>query len=138
MSINASFDSARNSLFGTGLSFPILPDGQGRLLRVSGIDSIKQAIRFWINVRIGEVLYMRDKGIGARDYVHLLHRDVESRAKSEIPVRLMQWESRIESARVTVSKDVEGRSVTIVVWFKPIGYAIEESVTVPIITAESS
>lgn len=130
--------TAKKQLFGTDWKFPLQVDGQGRLARISGEDNLQQAILMWIKVNIGEILYHRQKGIGIRRYVHLLQSDIAKLAPMEIETGLMKWETRIESVKVTVIQNSDERYVISRIKYKPIGYAIEGTLIVPILIAEST
>lgn len=128
--------SAREQLFGTDVAFPMRVDGQGRIALVGGQDNLKQAVIAWLETNVGEMIYARDKGVGLRKYVHMLTSHVKKIAPIEIETGLMKFEKRLEWVKVTVTEDVPGRSCYLTIRYKPIGYAIEGLVTVPIIVSE--
>lgn len=122
-----------NDIIGVDLRFPLQTDGRGRLALISGNDNLAQAIIFWIMANVGEVMYHRSRGIGAVKYVHLLIDKISTMAPAEIETGLMQWEKRLE--RVKVHVDGSGRTLSIHIRFRAINYAIDGSVTIPIMEA---
>lgn len=132
----------RERIYGTDWKFPLQPDGQGRLARVSEIENINQAIFTWIKTRQGERLYCRKKGIGGRRWIHMSAEDVIRKAPREIETGLLRWESRIKSVTVLATKGnltVSGeRVVSLNIKYVPIGYGLQQSLVVPVVTAGAS
>lgn len=126
---------AQKDLFGTDWKFPLQPDGQGRLARVSGLENLRQAISNWIMVATGEMLYERDKGIGIRDEIHQSVGDVIRTLPPKIELGLMKWEKRLKSVTVTATRDSDPANRNLVylsIRYLAIGYGVEDNLTVPV------
>jgi phage baseplate assembly protein W len=137
MSLQQTFSS--DELLGRDLQFPLMADGHGRLMLTSGLDNVAQSILNWLRTRVGETMYMRDKGIDARRYVHMDKGRIKRIAPSEIETGLMRWEKRLERVTVTVqdvdSGDSMSRDILIRIRFKAIDHAIEGMVTYSVVAA---
>lgn len=118
----------QDSLFGTDFLFPLMADNRGRLATVSGLNNLKNAIIFWINTTVGELLYYRDKGIGIERFVHGDIDYAMNQAIGEIERGLMLWEPRIKNVKCSAVASRKDNTITFTVTYTPLGYAIAQNI----------
>src|SRR4051794_38376712 len=91
---------------GTGLPFPMLPDGKGRLDFVAGLDLVRQSIETILDTEPGERVMRPAFGCGLRRYLMAPNTLTTRTSMSEdITAALRTWEPRIELTNVSVSPD---------------------------------
>jgi phage baseplate assembly protein W len=91
---------------GTGFRFPLMPDTQGKLGYVSGMDVVRQSIETILDTEPGERIMRPSFGCGLRRYLMAPNTLTTRTAMEEdITTALTAWEPRIELTKVSVVPD---------------------------------
>ncbi len=91
---------------GAGFRFPLLPDGDGNLKYVGGMELVRQSIETILDTEPGERIMVASFGCGLRRYLMAPNTLTTRTAMAEdITVALDTWEPRIELTNVSVSPD---------------------------------
>lgn len=107
------------AFLGSGLSFPIAPDGQGRLPRASQEESVRQAVWIILATARGERRMRPDFGCGIHDLVFApLTPATAGRVAQEVREALAVWEPRIDVEDVAVSADTDMAALNIEVSYR--------------------
>ena len=95
--------SIADEWLGTGLRFPIRPDG-GRIGLVSGMALVRQSIEAILDTEPGERIMLPDFGCGLRRYL-MEPNSVSTRTsmQEDITAALERWEPRIQLTNVAVT-----------------------------------
>jgi hypothetical protein len=89
---------------GTGVGFPVGPDGSGRLGTASGTEDVEQAIRIVLGTSKGERVMRPEFGCGIHDYAFtVVDRTTLTRVETSVREALARWEPRIVVEDVTAS-----------------------------------
>lgn len=97
---------ARDTVFGSGISFPVRLGPEGRVAVSSGPDNIREAIRSIMLTEPGERIQLPQFGAGARRF--LFEPNVVSTRRliqERIEDALRSWEPRITLQSVNVDED---------------------------------
>ena len=97
---------AADTVFGSGISFPVRLGPDGRVATSAGPDNIREAIRHVLLTEPGERLNLGDFGGGAGSFLFEpntvgTRRRIEERVKDA----LKRWEPRVSLEAVTVEAD---------------------------------
>jgi phage baseplate assembly protein W len=94
---------------GTGLRFPIRPDGvTGALPRVTGLDRIRQSIEQVLDTEPGERVMLPEFGCGLRRFLMEPNTlTTRSAIKRDIEQALARWEPRVRVTGVAVTPGEE-------------------------------
>jgi uncharacterized protein len=99
---------------GSGWSFPISLDENGRIKMASDETSISQAIWTILGTAWGERVMHPDFGCGINDMVFAVNNaETAGRLSSVVKTALLQWEPRIDVLDVQVSNGENGSSLDI-------------------------
>jgi uncharacterized protein len=99
---------------GSGWSFPIGLDENGRIKMASDETSISQAIWTILGTAWGERVMHPDFGCGINDMVFAVNNaETAGRLSSVVKTALLQWEPRIDVLDVQVSTGENGSSLDI-------------------------
>lgn len=99
---------------GSGWSFPISLDENGRIQLASDETSISQAIWTILGTAWGERVMHPDFGCGINDLVFSVNNaETAGRLTSVVKSALLQWEPRIDVLDVQVSTGADGMSLII-------------------------
>lgn len=91
---------------GTGFRFPLMPDTQGRLGYIAGMDVVRQSIETILDTEPGERIMRPSFGCGLRRYLmapNIL--TTRSAMAEDITTALTTWEPRIQLNNVSVTPD---------------------------------
>lgn len=101
-----------NELIGRGWTFPVGPDGSGRLSLSSGIDDIDESISLILGTSLGERVMRPKFGCRIHDLVYApIHGNTLGLAERYVREALGWWEPRIEVTSVDVRADREAADV---------------------------
>jgi hypothetical protein len=101
-----------NELIGRGWTFPVGPDGSGRLSLSSGIDDLDESISLILGTSLGERVMRPKFGCRIHDLVYApIHGNTLGLAERYVREALGWWEPRIEVSSVTVRADREAADV---------------------------
>lgn len=96
----------RDSVFGSGISFPVRVAPDGRIATSAGPENIRESIRVILVTQPGERLQLPDFGGGARGFLFEPNTVATRRLIQErIQDALRTWEPRISLQAVTVEED---------------------------------
>lgn len=91
---------------GTGFRFPLLPDAEGKLSYVRGMDVVRQSIETILDTEPGERIMRPAFGCGLRRYLMAPNTLTTRTGMAEdITAALTTWEPRIELTNVSVTPD---------------------------------
>ena len=97
-----------NEIIGRGWTFPVAPDGSGRLSLSGGIDDIDEAITLILGTSLGERVMRPKFGCRIHELVFApVHADTLGLAERYVREALGWWEPRIQVRDVTVRSDPE-------------------------------
>lgn len=91
------------SYLGRGVSFPVRPDRDGRLLLLTGPDKIRQSMQIILDTEPGERVMRPTFGCGLRRY--LMHPNTAAtRAliRNDVDRAIASWEQRIDVVSIDV------------------------------------
>ncbi len=95
-----------NELVGRGWTFPVGPDGSGRISLSNGIDDIDEAISLILGTSLGERVMRPNFGCRIHELVFApVHADTLGLAERYVREALGWWEPRIQVRDVTVRAD---------------------------------
>ena len=101
-----------NELIGRGWTFPVGPDGSGRLSLSAGIDDIDESISLILGTSLGERVMRPKFGCRIHDLVYApIHGNTLGLAERYVREALGWWEPRIEVTTVDVRADREAADV---------------------------
>ena len=100
---------------GKGATFPLKPDGSGRLTFSSGEDLIQQSILLILDTAPGERVMRPEFGCGIHELVFeantsMLHARVQHRVKEA----LLRWERRIDVLNVRVETPADEKTLLLI------------------------
>lgn len=97
---------ARDTVFGSGMSFPVRLGPDGRVAVSSGPDNIRECIRVVLLTEPGERLHLPEFGGGAGRFLFEPNTvGTRRRVQERIEEALRRWEPRIALESVTVEED---------------------------------
>lgn len=97
---------ARDTVFGSGISFPVRLGPDGRVAVSSGPDNIRECIRVVLLTEPGERLQLPEFGGGAGRFLFEPNTvGTRRRVQERIEEALRRWEPRIGLEQVTVEED---------------------------------
>lgn len=97
---------ARDTVFGSGISFPMRLGPDGRVAVSAGPDNIREMIRVILLTEPGERLQLADFGGGAGRFLFEPNTvGTRRRVQEKIEEALRQWEPRIALQAVSVEED---------------------------------
>ena len=97
-----------SELVGRGWTFPVGPDGAGRIALSGGIDDIDESISLILGTSLGERVMRPNFGCRIHDLVYApVHADTLGLAERYVREALGWWEPRIQVRDVTVRADPE-------------------------------
>ena len=100
------FDYVADQWLGTGFGFPLLPDTNGKLGYVAGLDLVRQSIETILDTDPGERIMRPSFGCGLRRYLMAPNTLTTRTAMAdEITAALDAWEPRIQVTNVSVTPD---------------------------------
>lgn len=98
----------RDTVFGSGISFPVRLGPDGRVATSAGPDNIREAIRVILLTEPGERLQLADFGGGAGRFLFEPNTvGTRRRVQERIEEALRRWEPRIGVQAVTVEEDAD-------------------------------
>ena len=101
-----------NELIGRGWTFPVGPDGSGRLSLSAGIDDIDESISLILGTSLGERVMRPNFGCRIHDLIYApIHGNTLGLAERYVREALGWWEPRIEVTSVDVRADREAADV---------------------------
>lgn len=96
----------RDTVFGSGISFPMRLGPDGRVAVSAGPDNIRESIRVILLTEPGERLQLPDFGGGAGRFLFEPNTvGTRRRVQERIEESLRRWEPRIQVQAVTVEED---------------------------------
>jgi phage baseplate assembly protein W len=96
----------RDTVFGSGISFPMRLGPDGRVAVSAGPENIREAIRVILLTEPGERLQLAEFGGGAGRFLFEPNTvGTRRRVQERIEEALQAWEPRIELQAVTVDED---------------------------------
>jgi phage baseplate assembly protein W len=94
------------AFLGSGWSFPLGVDQDGRIAQTEHEDDIRQAIRIILSTDPGERTMRPDFGAGLRALTfEPINTTTRALARHRVEQALLQWEPRIDNIEVTVDAD---------------------------------
>lgn len=91
---------------GSGFGFPLLPDGDGKVDFVSGLDLVRQSIEIILDTEPGERIMRPSFGCGLRRYLMAPNTlTTRTAMAADITAALGAWEPRIQVTNVSVTPD---------------------------------
>ncbi len=123
---------ARDTVFGSGISFPLRLGPDGRIAVSSGPENIRESIRVILLTEPGERLQLPTFGGGAGRYLFESNTvGTRRRIQEGIEEALRRWEPRIDVEAVEVEEDPDDpRAATATIRYRLVANRTGEQVSV--------
>lgn len=118
---------------GTGLRFPIRPDGiTGTLPRVAGMDRIRQSIEQILDTEPGERIMLPEFGCGLRRYLMEPNTlTTRTAIAKDIESALTRWEPRVRLTDVSVTAGEEPELAWVSISYQRLSDLRQDSLVYP-------